>query len=79
MAPIKALCTERLNDWTAKFSCLGLKCGELTGDTDTLDLAELPLCNLVFTTPEKWDALTRKWRDNKGLVQVVKLFLIDEV
>ena len=28
---------------------------------------------------EKWDSMTRKWRDNHSLVQLVKLFLIDEV
>lgn len=28
---------------------------------------------------EKWDSMTRKWRDYKSLVQLVKLFLIDEV
>jgi len=28
---------------------------------------------------EKWDSMTRKWRDHKSLVQLVRLFLIDEV
>lgn len=28
---------------------------------------------------EKWDSMTRKWKDNKSLVQSVRLFLIDEV
>ena len=28
---------------------------------------------------EKWDSMTRRWRDNKALVQMVRLFLIDEV
>ena len=28
---------------------------------------------------EKWDSMTRKWRDYKSLVQLVRLFLIDEV
>ena len=37
MAPIKALCSERLQEWTAKFAPLGLKCQELTGDTDLDD------------------------------------------
>ncbi|CAE6451269.1 unnamed protein product [Rhizoctonia solani] len=33
MAPTKAICSERSRDWTAKFSHLGIKCCELTGDT----------------------------------------------
>ena len=36
------------------------------------------LCS-CFLLKEKWDSMTRKWRDNKCLVQMVKLFLIDEI
>ena len=40
---------------------------------------------MLFSAPfcvaiqEKWDSMTRKWRDYKSLVQQVQLFLIDEV
>ncbi|KAI8436635.1 hypothetical protein MSG28_010133, partial [Choristoneura fumiferana] len=34
---------------------------------------------VIITTPEKWDILTRRWRDHRGLVEIIKLFLIDEV
>lgn len=34
---------------------------------------------IIITTPEKWDILTRRWTDYRGLVGVIKLFLIDEV
>ncbi|XP_022085821.1 probable ATP-dependent DNA helicase HFM1 [Acanthaster planci] len=79
MAPIKALCSQRCQDWKDKFEPLGLKCQELTGDTELDDYFQLQEINIVMTTPEKWDSMTRKWRDNKCLVQLVKLFLIDEV
>ncbi|XP_062506983.1 probable ATP-dependent DNA helicase HFM1 isoform X2 [Corticium candelabrum] len=79
MAPIKALCTERQEDWTAKFGPLGLKSQELTGDSEMDDYFELQDVNIILTTPEKWDSMTRRWRDNKSLVQMVRLFLIDEV
>ncbi|XP_071790611.1 uncharacterized protein [Asterias amurensis] len=79
MAPIKALCSQRCQDWKDKFEPLGLKCQELTGDTEIDDYFQLQEINIVLTTPEKWDSMTRKWRDNKSLVQLVKLFLIDEV
>ncbi|OBS74266.1 hypothetical protein A6R68_15199, partial [Neotoma lepida] len=42
------------------------------------DLFEIQHANIIMTTPEKWDTMTRKWRDN-SLVQLVRLFLIDEV
>jgi len=79
VAPVKALCSERLQDWRPKFSSLGLRCIEYTGDTDENELTSLLTYHLILTTPEKWDSLTRKWKDNKGIVQMVKLFLIDEV
>ena len=35
VAPIKALCSERYLDWNLKFGPLGIKCVELTGDSDS--------------------------------------------
>ena len=34
---------------------------------------------VILTTPEKWDSMTRKWRDNAGVMQAICLFLVDEV
>ncbi|XP_019386675.1 PREDICTED: probable ATP-dependent DNA helicase HFM1 isoform X3 [Crocodylus porosus] len=78
MAPIKALCSQRFDDWKEKFGPIGLSCKELTGDTVVDDLFEIQHAHIIMTTPEKWDSMTRKWRDN-SLVQLVRLFLIDEV
>ncbi|XP_038193954.1 probable ATP-dependent DNA helicase HFM1 isoform X2 [Arvicola amphibius] len=78
MAPIKALCSQRFDDWKEKFGSMGLNCKELTGDTVMDDLFEIQHTHIIMTTPEKWDSMTRKWRDN-SLVQLVRLFLIDEV
>ncbi|XP_064798161.1 probable ATP-dependent DNA helicase HFM1 isoform X2 [Oncorhynchus masou masou] len=78
MAPIKALCSQRFEDWKNKFGPLGLSCKELTGDTEIDDFFEIQDANIIMTTPEKWDSMTRKWRDN-CLLQLVRLFLIDEV
>ncbi|XP_073448129.1 probable ATP-dependent DNA helicase HFM1 [Aquarana catesbeiana] len=78
MAPIKALCGQRYDNWKEKFEPVGLQCKELTGDTEVDDLFEIQHAHIIMTTPEKWDAMSRKWRDNM-LVQLVRLFLIDEV
>ncbi|CAH2234497.1 jg1639 [Pararge aegeria aegeria] len=78
MAPVKALCTERLTEWHSKFTKLGLLCIEVTGDTD-VEFPQLKPYRIIITTPEKWDMLTRRWKDHRGLVEAVKLFLIDEV
>lgn len=79
VAPIKALCKERFLDWNEKFSKFGLNCKEVTGDHDINDINELDSMHLILTTPEKWDALTRKWRDNRNIVDSVRLFMIDEI
>ncbi|KAJ5138363.1 uncharacterized protein N7515_003211 [Penicillium bovifimosum] len=78
-APTKSLCSERFRDWHSKFSSLGLTCAELTGDTDHMQLRNVQSSQIIITTPEKWDSITRKWKDHMKLMQLVKLFLIDEV
>lgn len=78
MAPIKALCSQCFENWKRKFGPLGLKCKELTGDTGIDDFFEIQDSHIILTTPEKWDSMTRKWKDN-CLLQLVSLFLIDEV
>lgn len=78
-APIKALCSERLRDWQKKFATLGLKCLELTGDTQEGVLQGIQHASIIITTPEKWDNITRRWRDHEKLMRLVRLFLIDEV
>ncbi|XP_043112345.1 probable ATP-dependent DNA helicase HFM1 [Puntigrus tetrazona] len=78
MAPIKALCSQRFENWKQKFGPLGLNCKELTGDTEIDDIFEIQDAHLIFTTPEKWDSMTRRWKDN-CLVPSVSLFLIDEI
>jgi ATP-dependent DNA helicase HFM1/MER3 len=78
-APTKALCSERQRDWERRFNHIGLNCAELTGDSNAGDLRKVQSANIIITTPEKWDSMTRKWKDHERLMKLVKLFLIDEV
>lgn len=80
MAPIKALCSERLKDWKNKFTVHGLKCIEITGDTEVADcISIITSYQLIITTPEKWDSWTKQCKEFKYQLYMVKLFLIDEV
>uniref|UniRef100_A0A6P7F9E2 DNA 3'-5' helicase n=1 Tax=Diabrotica virgifera virgifera TaxID=50390 RepID=A0A6P7F9E2_DIAVI len=79
ISPIKSLCQERLVDWNNKFSRYGINCICVTGDSENVDFRNLVHHNLIISTPEKWDSLTRKWKDNESMVRIVKLFMIDEV
>ena len=80
IAPIKALCSERYRDWVDKFSPLGMKVVEMTGDREGEDVEDIRAHNLIITTPEKWDAVSR-WLSmtDPELIFSLKLLLIDEV
>lgn len=55
----------------------GLKVAELTGDTQ-LSKKELGETQMIVTTPEKWDVITRKGGD-VSVAATVRLLIIDEV
>ena len=57
--------------------CAGLKVGELTGDMQ-LSKKELAETQMIVTTPEKWDVITRKGGD-VSVAATVSLLIIDEV
>ncbi|KAJ4702368.1 DExH-box ATP-dependent RNA helicase [Melia azedarach] len=78
IAPIEALAKERYRDWERKFGKgLGMRVVELTGET-TMDLKLLEKGQIIISTPERWDALSRRWKQRK-YVQQVSLFIIDEL
>jgi len=58
VAPIKALCSERYEDWKNKFGLVGLKSMELTGDSLLEDYMELQDVQIIITTPVSYS--TRK-------------------
>lgn len=55
----------------------GLVVRELTGDMQ-LSKKELSETQMIVTTPEKWDVITRKGGD-VSIASLVKLLIIDEV
>ncbi|KAH9450619.1 hypothetical protein Pst134EB_018149 [Puccinia striiformis f. sp. tritici] len=79
MAPTKSLCAERFQDWSRRFDPLGITCVELTGDSENAGLADAKLANLIITTPEKWDSMTRRWFEFTKLLNNLRLVCIDEV
>ncbi|CAI5757867.1 unnamed protein product [Candida verbasci] len=79
LAPTKALCNERLTDWNSKFLGLGITCGMLTGDTGFKEAENVRKSNIIISTPEKWDMISRRWRDYNKLFGLIKLLLVDEI
>eukprot|EP00429_Kryptoperidinium_foliaceum_P049989 CAMPEP_0176116146 /NCGR_PEP_ID=MMETSP0120_2-20121206/58331_1 /TAXON_ID=160619 /ORGANISM="Kryptoperidinium foliaceum, Strain CCMP 1326" /LENGTH=2173 /DNA_ID=CAMNT_0017450395 /DNA_START=42 /DNA_END=6563 /DNA_ORIENTATION=+ len=78
VAPHQSTAKERFDEWQYKFGkVLGFKVAELVGET-TIDVKTLEDSNLVITTPEKWDLMSRRWKTRKP-VQEVRLFIVDEL
>ncbi|CAH1802861.1 unnamed protein product, partial [Owenia fusiformis] len=78
IAPLKALVRERMEDWKIRIEQkLGKKVVELTGDV-TPDMRAVGSADLIVTTPEKWDGISRSWQ-TRGYVKAVALIVIDEI
>lgn len=41
-------------------------------------MQQVKTADIIITTPEKWDSVTRRWRDASRLVRMVRLFMVDE-
>ncbi|KXN71829.1 Sec63-domain-containing protein [Conidiobolus coronatus NRRL 28638] len=78
IAPLKALVKERIADWSSRLSDLtGKTVVELTGDI-TPDIRTIERADIIITTPEKWDGISRGWQSRK-YVKKVSLMIIDEI
>ncbi|GFO03568.1 activating signal cointegrator 1 complex subunit 3-like [Plakobranchus ocellatus] len=78
IAPLKALVRERMDDWKIRIEQkLGKKVVELTGDV-TPDMRAVANADLIVTTPEKWDGISRSWQ-TRSYVKAVALLVIDEI
>ncbi|KAI5428911.1 Sec63, variant 2 [Lathyrus oleraceus] len=81
IAPSKALVQEKVRDWNQKFGPWGIYCLELTGDNESYTPKNINEADIVLTTPEKFDAVSRYGIESGGLsfFSDIALLLIDEV
>ncbi|KAJ4729267.1 DExH-box ATP-dependent RNA helicase [Melia azedarach] len=81
IAPSKALVQEKLRDWSQKLGSWGINCLELTGDNEYYNTRSIQEADIILTTPEKFDAVTRYRIKDGGLsfFSDIALLLIDEV
>lgn len=56
---MKALAAEMTQNFSSRLKSLGIVVKELTGDMQ-LSKSEIASTQLLVTTPEKWDLVTRK-------------------
>jgi pre-mRNA-splicing helicase BRR2 len=78
IAPMKALVQEMVGNFTERLTgAFGIKVGELTGDSQ-MTKQQISATQIIVTTPEKWDVITRKSTDT-SYTNLVRLIIIDEI
>lgn len=77
VAPMKALVQEVVKNFSQRLSAYGVVVRELSGDS-SLTRHQIAETQLLVTTPEKWDIVTRQG-EGRAFTQLVKLVIIDEI
>lgn len=77
IAPMKALVKETVGNFSQRLGSYGLTVRELSGDIN-LSKYEIENTNVIVTTPEKWDIITRK-AGEKTFIEKVQLLIVDEI
>lgn len=70
VAPMKALAAEITRKFGKRLAWLSIKVRELTGDMQ-LTRQEIAETQIIVTTPEKWDVVTRKPTGEGELASVI--------
>ncbi|KAF5363477.1 hypothetical protein D9756_000504 [Leucocoprinus leucothites] len=78
VAPMKALASEIVRKLGRRLRWLSIEVRELTGDMQ-MTKAEIAVTQIIVTTPEKWDVVTRKPTGEGEIAYSLKLLIIDEV
>ena len=77
IAPLKALVRERVDDWYERMERrLGKKVVELTGDSSP-DIRAIERADVIVTTPEKWDGISRSWQNRSVYSQDILVYCQD--
>jgi pre-mRNA-splicing helicase BRR2 len=77
IAPLKALVQEQVGNFGKRLEPYGIKVSELTGDRQ-LTKQQIADTQIIVTTPEKWDVITRKATE-MSYTNLVRLIIIDEI
>jgi pre-mRNA-splicing helicase BRR2 len=77
VAPMKALVQEVVKNFDGRLKDYGITVRELSGDV-SLTRQQIADTQVIVTTPEKWDIVTRQG-EGRAYTQLVKLMIIDEI
>lgn len=76
VAPMKSLVQEMVHNFGQRLQPFGVSVRELSGDS-SLTKSQVAQTQVIITTPEKWDIITRK--SGRDFTDLVKLVIIDEI
>lgn len=77
VAPMKALVQEVVKNFSKRLGAYGVVVKELSGDS-SLTRQQISETQILVTTPEKWDIVTRQG-EGRAFTQLVKLVIVDEI
>lgn len=77
VAPMKALVQEVVKNFSKRLASYGVSVRELSGDS-SLTRQQIAETQMLVTTPEKWDIVTRQG-EGRAYTQLVRLVIIDEI
>ena len=77
IAPMKALVQECVQSFSKRLAPFKIIVKELSGDQN-LTRQQIQDTQVIITTPEKWDIITRKAGD-RTYTQLVRLIIVDEI
>ncbi|SAM02192.1 hypothetical protein [Absidia glauca] len=78
LAPTKSLCAEKVKAWTHSFGPWGIKCQEFTGDSDYATKNAIKNMDIIVTTFEKWDSMTRRGTNHGQLNRRIKFIMVSK-
>ena len=77
ISPLKALVQEQVGNLGKRLEPYGIRVAELTGDRQ-LTKQQIAETQIIVTTPEKFDVITRKGSET-SYINLVRLIIIDEI
>lgn len=77
ISPLKALVQEQVGNLGKRLEPYGIRVAELTGDRQ-LTKQQIADTQIIVTTPEKFDVITRKGSET-SYINLVRLVIIDEI
>lgn len=77
LVPHEGMASERFADWSRRLGPAGVAVAELTGDGPA-DLKALEASDVVVSTPERFDALSRRWKQRRA-VRELSLVVADDL